>query len=150
MFKIYWNDVEAVFKDEREAIYCVFLNCGTKIKFQKGLNAKKFIIGICDMFQEVLDPIKIETNNEIKKKEILSLLRKLSFFSKGIAQTESKYFDGEKAQQRIFNFLLSLDGLNTLNGFGFSNLHKDKLKGNSEKTSVKLSNYKDSIFQEIK
>jgi hypothetical protein len=150
MLKLYWNDAEVTFRDEREAIYCTFLNCARRVKFQNGLNTKEFLVGICSMFQEVLVSEEKDTKNEIRKKELVSLLRKLSLFSKMINHMELKYFNGERAQLKIFNFLLSMDGLSTLPGFGFSNHHNDKLKGNSEKAFTLPSKYKESVFQEIK
>jgi len=72
------------------------------------------------------------TKNKILDKEILSLKRKINFFLKTIEKIDSK----EKIIKAIYNFLLSLDGLSTLPGFGMSNKFNDKININPEKTSI--------------
>lgn len=72
------------------------------------------------------------TKNKILDKEILSLKRKINFFLKTIEKIDSK----EKIIKAVYNFLLSLDGLSTLPGFGMSNKFNDKININPEKTSI--------------
>ncbi len=72
------------------------------------------------------------TKNKILDKEILSLKRKINFFLKTIDKIDTK----EKIIKAVYNFLLSLDGLSTLPGFGMSNKFNDKININPEKTSI--------------
>lgn len=74
----------------------------------------------------------VQTKNKNLDKDILSLKRKISFFLKYIDKIETK----ENIIKAIYNFLLSLDGLSTLPGFGMSNKFGDKININPEKTSI--------------
>lgn len=74
----------------------------------------------------------IPSKNKSLNKDILNLKRKISFFLKNIDKIETK----ENVIKAIYNFLLSLDGLSTLPGFGMTNRFKDKININPEKTSI--------------
>ena len=145
--KIVWNGKELCFDNERETVYNVFLLMINRIKFQPAAVLKKNMMELCDMFIEILEPLEKKTKDEHKKKEYSSLIRKLMMFSGTVKKLGKDYLTGNKMTERIYNFLLNLDNLETLHGFGFSNRMKDKLKGNSEKQSAVIRNYKESEYQ---
>lgn len=96
--------------------------------FQSGRKIKENIKELLSFISEKL----VQTKNKNLDKDILSLKRKISFFLKNIDKIESK----ENVIKAIYNFLLSLDGLSTLPGFGMTNRFKDKININPEKTSI--------------
>lgn len=97
--------------------------------FQSGEKIKE---NIKELLYFILEKLIISKENEQLNKDILSLKRKISFFLKNIDKIESK----ENVIKAIYNFLLSLDGLSTLPGFGMTNRFKDKININPEKTSI--------------
>jgi hypothetical protein len=79
---------------------------------------------------EGIDLSELKTIAEHKEK--LSLKRKIRIFMKRI----SSFKDKEDLIRKIYDSLLSLEGLSNLPGFGFSNKFGDRLVGNPEKQSV--------------
>ena len=98
--------------------------------FQTLETMKENITSLLITIQEGLS--LINTNDELYKKEISGLKRKISFNLKVI----DKIRDRETMIATVYNFLLSLDNLSTLHGFGMSNRFADKININPEKRSI--------------
>lgn len=71
---------------------------------------------------------KKNTIQEEMKKEIQGLNRRINGFLKFLPRKT----DRNKVIQFVFDFILGLEGISYLNGFGFSNRFGDKMVGNSE------------------
>lgn len=89
------------------------------------------------LFQQVHSGLAgVRPRSEVEKKAITSLKRKISLHLGFLDKIDSK----ESFVQVVYNFLLSLDGLSTLPGFGVCTAHfGDNLYINPEKQSMNMA-----------
>ena len=103
------------------------------IQFQQTDHARENLIAQVEQFSEVLIFEKETVATKEVKKKISTVQRKLSFFRKTLDFCKSK----ETVQDKLYGFILSLEKLGPLHGFGFSNIWGDKIKGDAEKQSLR-------------
>lgn len=156
MVKLIWNEHNFSYHDEKEALYNVLLIATKRVKYKSPGAIKEFLIGLCSMFVEIVTPMKNackpikgehDEQREKRHRAYTTLIKKIAMFSKGIGN--SSFLTDEKAVDKIYNLLLSLDGLTTLAGFGFSNDLRTGVKANAEKQSTVLCPYKESQYQKL-
>ena len=131
MIKVVWNGANIDYEDEKEAICCLFSFFSKKIKYESSEVAKENISQLCDMFVELFSLLREDLKDKVERRKYLNLIKKLTVFREQFLRV--KVVERNRAVEKIFEFLLSLEGLSPLWGFGFSNKFKDKLKGNPEK-----------------
>ena len=129
------------FDDDVGILRDLFLHLSVHFPFQS-MEAVK--TSISELFNMVLEEIQIKLNDfkksdsesekiKLDKKKTSLLLRKINKFLKFIDGTKTK----DALINRVFNFILSLEGLNTLPGFGFySKEFSGKMYGNPEIKSL--------------
>jgi hypothetical protein len=103
------------------------------IMFQQVDHAKENMISQIEQFNEVLFLEKETASTKEEKRKITTAQRKLVFFKKALGFCKSS----EAVQNKLYEFILSAEQLGTLHGFGFSNMWGDKIKGDSEKQSLR-------------
>lgn len=145
-----WNNWTFDYINEKEAIYHLFLLLSIKLVYQSTNVLKDNIDNMCSMCSEILTAIKLTTKNEIKRKEVMLLNRRVNALRLGILKTTN--LDGEKATAKIYDFLLRFDNMGCLNGFGFGKaLSREKMRGNSEREStvptVRAINIRNQVFK---
>ncbi|MFA5355242.1 MAG: hypothetical protein WC302_00690 [Candidatus Paceibacterota bacterium] len=133
--KIILNGQSFEFFQEVDMLRALILFNSNQLSYQPVEGAKENVLGITDMMYQFIksnsDEVKVA--NKVKRRELQSLMRRISIFQRFFRKVE----DRETLISRVFDFLLALDGLSTLPGFGFSNRFKDRLKGNAEKISLR-------------
>lgn len=103
------------------------------IQFQQVEHARENLIAQIEQFSEVLIFEKETVATKEVKKKISTVQRKLSFFRKTLEFCKSS----EAVQNKLYEFILSLEKLGILHGFGFSNQFGDKIKGDAERQSLR-------------
>ena len=103
------------------------------IKFQQANHARDNMIAQVDQFNEVLFFEKETASTKEEKRKITTVQRKLVFFKKALEFCKSS----EAVQNKLYEFILSTEQLGLLHGFGFSNMWGDKIKGDSERQSLR-------------
>ena len=103
------------------------------IQFQQTDHARENLIAQVEQFSEVLIFEKETVATKEMKKKISTVRRKLSFFRKTLDFCKSR----EMIQEKLYGFILSLEKLGVLHGFGFSNIWGDKIKGDAERQSLR-------------
>jgi hypothetical protein len=91
---------------------------------------ENFINLMTDLFVAFENEKEIQTN-KVKKRELTSLTRKIENFIKAMRYKKTS----NVAERTIYDFVLGLEGIGTLNGFGFCSKFGDKLVGDSERQS---------------
>ena len=102
-------------------------------QFQSVDKIKEDIKDVSDILIEGLELEKTkfhDRKDKLKVTRLIAKLRSLVRFSeyKKTRTTLTAY---------VYDFILSLDGLGTLPGFGFGNKFGDKIQGNSERVSLR-------------
>ena len=103
------------------------------VKFQPADHARANLIAQVDQFNEVLFLEKEAAATKEAKRKITTVQRKLVIFKEVLGYCKSR----EVIQNKLYNFILSLEKLGPLHGFGFSNIWGDKIKGDAEKQSLR-------------
>jgi len=103
------------------------------IQFQQTDHARENLIAQVDQFNEVLFLEKEAAATKEAKRKITTIQRKLVIFKEVLGYCKSR----EVIQNKLYNFILSLEKLGPLHGFGFSNIWGDKIKGDAEKQSLR-------------
>ena len=103
------------------------------IQFQQTDHARENLIAQVDQFNEVLFLEKEAAATKEAKRKITTIQRKLVIFKEVLGYCKSR----EIIQNKLYNFILSLEKLGLLHGFGFSNIWGDKIKGDAEKQSLR-------------
>lgn len=103
------------------------------IQFQQTDHARENLIAQVDQFNEVLFLEKEAAATKEAKRKITTVQRKLVIFKEVLGYCKSR----EVIQNKLYNFILSLEKLGLLHGFGFSNIWGDKIKGDAEKQSLR-------------
>ena len=103
------------------------------IQFQQTDHARENLITQVDQFNEVLFLEKEAAATKEAKRKITTVQRKLVIFKEVLGYCKSR----EVIQNKLYNFILSLEKLGLLHGFGFSNIWGDKIKGDAEKQSLR-------------
>ena len=89
---------------------------------------------MCGLFDQIIEGLTLDkTTDENLRKETARLKRKITTNLRILPKIRNR----ELLIKTIYNFLLSLDGLSTLNGFGTCNRFNDNLKINPEKESIR-------------
>ena len=107
------------------------------------------MISMCEAFTElfVYQLEHTSEEQEVKRQKYQKLIRKLTLFIRQL--NKSNRLDDRKAVDNIYNFLLSLDGMGNLHGFGFAD-KKDSRKGNAEKESLTVMPFVEGKNQVIR
>lgn len=126
------NEQKSKYDDYTSLTQDCFLMFLPKMNYQSIEVVKGNVVGLTEMLLEYLQDIKALPVEERFKKEIRNLHTRLTKFLRYFPMIRSK----DKQISRVYEFLLSLDGMGTLAGFGFGNKFGDKLKGDSEKEST--------------
>ena len=129
--RVIWNGASINYEDEKEAVCCLFSFFSKKIKYQSSEVAKESVSQLCDMFVELFSLLREDLKDKVERRKYLNLIKKLLVFKEGFLRV--RVLKRNQAVEKIFEFLLSLEGLSPLWGFGFSNKFNDRLKGNPEK-----------------
>jgi len=116
-------------KDLTRDCYLMFL---PKIKFQSIESIKENVGKLTEMIIEFLQEEKSRSQTEDSKKEIRVLPIKLKRFIRYFNLVKNR----DKLIMKVWELILSLDGMGTLAGFGFGNKFGDRLQGNAEKESL--------------
>lgn len=103
------------------------------IQFQPADHARANLITQVDQFNEVLFLEKEAAATKEAKRKITTVQRKLVIFKEVLGYCKSR----EVIQNKLYNFILSLEKLGLLHGFGFSNIWGDKIKGDAERQSLR-------------
>jgi len=103
------------------------------IQFQQTDHARENLIAQVKQFSEVLILEKEAATTKEAKRKITTIQRKLVIFKEVLGYCKSR----EVIQNKLYNFILSLEKLGPLHGFGFSNIWGDKIKGDAEKQSLR-------------
>ena len=103
------------------------------IQFQQTDHARANLIAQVDQFNEVLFLEKEAAATKEAKRKITTVQRKLVIFKEVLGYCKSR----EVIQNKLYNFILSLEKLGLLHGFGFSNIWGDKIKGDAERQSLR-------------
>ena len=103
------------------------------VKFQPADHARANLITQVDQFNEVLFLEKEAAATKEAKRKITTVQRKLVIFKEVLGYCKSR----EVIQNKLYNFILSLEKLGLLHGFGFSNIWGDKIKGDAERQSLR-------------
>lgn len=103
------------------------------IQFQQTDHARENLIAQVDQFNEVLFLEKEAAATKEAKRKITTVQRKLVIFKEVLGYCKSR----EVIQNKLYNFILSLEKLGLLHGFGFSNIWGDKIKGDAERQSLR-------------
>ncbi len=103
------------------------------IQFQQTDHARENLIAQVDQFNEVLFLEKEAAATKEAKRKITTVQRKLVIFKEVLGYCKSR----EIIQNKLYNFILSLEKLGLLHGFGFSNIWGDKIKGDAERQSLR-------------
>jgi len=103
------------------------------IQFQQTDHARENLIAQVKQFSEVLIFEKETVATKEAKRKITTIQRKLVIFKEVLGYCKSR----EVIQNKLYNFILSLEKLGPLHGFGFSNIWGDKIKGDAEKQSLR-------------
>jgi len=132
---IIWNENIFRHQDEKTMIHHLFFLLSIKMIYSPTHVIKENIKKMVEMVQELLS-LSIDewkaSNSDLaptQRKKLQSLSRRLNSLNKGVSMSIN--LDGVTAQRKVFDFLLGLEGMGSLPGFGFS----DKF-GNSEKVSL--------------
>lgn len=92
---------------------------------------KENILKLFDQFEEFF----------FDDKAAKKILNKINKFIKNLDNVGQK----NPLIKMIYNFMLGLEGLSELTGFGFASKYGDKLFGNSEKTSVREKKFENNF-----
>ena len=92
---------------------------------------KENILKLFDQFEEFF----------FDDKAAKKILNKINKFIKNLDNVGQK----NPLIKMIYNFMLGLEGLSELTGFGFASKYDDKLFGNSEKTSVREKKFENNF-----
>jgi hypothetical protein len=103
------------------------------IQFQQTDHARENLIAQVKQFSEVLILEKEAAATKEAKRKITTIQRKLVIFKEVLGYCKSR----EVIQNKLYNFILSLEKLGPLHGFGFSNIWGDKIKGDAERQSLR-------------
>ena len=123
-----------------ENIFNSFL-CSERSRYQSFEIIKEQTIEFCNLIYEGLLYEKETCAQEKYKKEISLLSRRIARFRQFV---EKSIQNKEQMTRSIYDFILSLEGMALLPGFGFSNTFGDKIAGNSEKKSIRPIIYEES------
>ncbi len=103
------------------------------LQFQSPKKIQEDLDSLSKMIVEGLQNEKEMVRDKKEKLKIGRLIKRVQDFIRF-----SKYKKTTiELTQHIYEFMLSLNNLGTLAGFGFSNKFGDKLMGNSEKVSIR-------------
>lgn len=117
-------------KDNKYILVVLILSLTKHFQFQSIEKIRENVLQVFDMFNKGLEKEIIK--DDLHKKEISSLKRKLTANEEILLKINRK----EVMIKTIYNFLLSLDGMSTLNGFKVCTPFGDILKINPEKESM--------------
>lgn len=124
------NDKKLFFNNDKLLIQSLIMFFSRHFPFQSVEVIQKNFTDLLGQIGEGLT--LVETKNEAEKKEIAKLKRKMNLSLKILSKIKSK----EALVTMVYNLLLSLDGLGTLNGFGVCTHFGDNLYINPEKQSL--------------
>ena len=121
---VFHNDIELALINSLSALSIDF-------PYQTFDAIKENILKLFDQFKEFF-------NDDKAAKKILNKINK---FIKNLDNVGQK----NPLIKMIYNFMLGLEGLSELTGFGFASKYGDKLFGNSEKTSVREKKFENNF-----
>jgi hypothetical protein len=129
--KVVWNGHPFVYADGKEAVQHSFLMMTRKMGHQSSAAIKENLLTLCNVFVEMFTYKRDHyADDDLRKPICERLLRKLNRFSKSVIKAPR--LEGEAAVASTYDFLLGLDDMRMLRGFGFVG---NKF-GNSEKEST--------------
>ena len=126
------NGQSVVFHDNIEmALITALSTLSIDFSYQSCETIKENIFKLFDQFKEFF----------IDDKTAKKILTKINKFVKKIKDIDQNIL----IIKMIYNFMLRLEGLSELTGFGFASKFGDKLFGNSEKTSVREKKFENNF-----
>lgn len=122
------NGQSMVFHDDIEiALINALSALSVDFPYQSFETIKENILKLFEQFKEFF----------IDDKTAKKTLTKINKFIKNL----DKVTEANSLIKMIYNFILGLEGLSELTGFGFASKFGDKLYGNSEKTSIRKKKF---------
>jgi len=126
------NGTKCDFNNDKYLVEVLTLQLTKNFPFQTLEAIQINMVSMLELIREGLELTK--SSDEDVKKEITNLKRKITKHLETIPKIRNK----EVMIKTIYNFILSLDGLSTLNGFGVcSTQFGDKIRINPEKESIR-------------